>query len=89
MHKLHHSRRALETDSNYGNLLSLFDRAFGTFTPPTPGRCVDYGLDGHDAPEAQQLGALLRLPFRRAGQILSPAAAGEPADQPLLEDATS
>jgi sterol desaturase/sphingolipid hydroxylase (fatty acid hydroxylase superfamily) len=89
MHKLHHSRRALETDSNYGNLLSLFDRAFGSFTPPTPGRCIDYGLDGYDAPAAQQLGALLRLPFRRTRQILSPAGAGERADQEFLEDATS
>jgi sterol desaturase/sphingolipid hydroxylase (fatty acid hydroxylase superfamily) len=89
MHKLHHSRRAIETDSNYGNLLSLFDRVFGTFMPPTPGRCVDYGLDGYDAPEAQQLGALLRLPFRRAEQILSPVRAGEPGGQNLLKDATS
>ncbi len=64
MHKLHHSRRAIETDSNYGNILSWFDRACGTFTPPAPGVCIDYGLDGHDAPAAQRLGALLRLPFR-------------------------
>jgi sterol desaturase/sphingolipid hydroxylase (fatty acid hydroxylase superfamily) len=33
MHKLHHSRGPTETDTNYGNILSLFDRVLGTFTP--------------------------------------------------------
>jgi sterol desaturase/sphingolipid hydroxylase (fatty acid hydroxylase superfamily) len=64
MHKLHHSRRSLETDSNFGNILSAFDRLFASFIPPTAGARVDYGLEGYDAPEAQRLGALLRLPFR-------------------------
>ncbi len=75
MHKLHHSRRQLETDSNYGNIFSLFDRVFGTFTPPAPGCHVDYGLEGYDAPEAQRLGALLRLPFRGPAPSHSPSAA--------------
>ena len=88
MHKLHHSRRPIETDSNYGNLFSLFDRVFGTFTPPTPGRCVDYGLEGYDGAESQQLGALLRLPFDRPNQIMVPSAGGEPVEGRLLEEAT-
>jgi sterol desaturase/sphingolipid hydroxylase (fatty acid hydroxylase superfamily) len=88
MHKLHHSRRAIETDSNYGNLFSLFDRAFGTFTPPAPGRCVDYGLDGYDAPEVQQLGALLRLPFRGSDGILAGAVEGELGAASRMQDAT-
>lgn len=33
MHKVHHSRVPAQTDSNYGNLFSLWDRLFGTFTP--------------------------------------------------------
>jgi sterol desaturase/sphingolipid hydroxylase (fatty acid hydroxylase superfamily) len=64
MHKLHHSRLPVETDSNYGNILSGFDRIFGTFTPPSPARAVDYGLAGLDDPGSQTLGALLRLPMR-------------------------
>ena len=64
MHKVHHSRLAIETDTNYGNIFSLFDRVFGTFTPPSPARDVDYGLTGYDDIAAQQFGALLRLPFR-------------------------
>jgi sterol desaturase/sphingolipid hydroxylase (fatty acid hydroxylase superfamily) len=65
MHKLHHSRLPIETDSNYGNLFSLFDRVLGTFTPPSPGRAVEYGLAGLDDAGTQQLGGLLRLPLRR------------------------
>jgi sterol desaturase/sphingolipid hydroxylase (fatty acid hydroxylase superfamily) len=64
MHKLHHSRRPLETDSNFGNILSAFDRLFASFIAPAAGARVDYGLEGYDAPETQRLGALLRLPFR-------------------------
>lgn len=64
MHKLHHSRLPIETDSNYGNILSLFDRVFRTFTPPSPARAIDYGLAGHDDAGSQRLGALLRLPLR-------------------------
>jgi len=65
MHKLHHSRLPIETDSNYGNIFSLFDRVFGTFTPSSPARSIDYGLAGYDDAGSQQLGALLRLPLRR------------------------
>ncbi|HEY8154943.1 MAG TPA: sterol desaturase family protein [Myxococcota bacterium] len=65
MHKLHHSRLPIETDSNYGNLFSLFDRVFGTFTPPSPARAVAYGLAGLDDAGSQRLGALLQLPLRR------------------------
>ena len=46
-HKIHHSRAREETDSNYGNILSLFDRALGTFTPSARAAGVVIGLDGH------------------------------------------
>jgi sterol desaturase/sphingolipid hydroxylase (fatty acid hydroxylase superfamily) len=64
MHKLHHSRRAVETNTNYGNILSLFDRLFGTFTPSAKAASVDCGLDGYDTAGTQELGALLRSPFQ-------------------------
>ncbi len=63
MHKLHHSRLKAETDSNYGNLLPLFDRLFRTFTPSVRVGTVRYGIDGYDAPELQKLHKLLTLPF--------------------------
>jgi sterol desaturase/sphingolipid hydroxylase (fatty acid hydroxylase superfamily) len=69
MHKVHHSRRATETNTNYGNILSLFDRALGTFTPSSRAASVSSGLVGLDDAETQTVGGLLCLPFRRtAGQ---------------------
>jgi len=66
LHKIHHSRDALETDSNYGNLFSCFDRLFLTFTPSERGVDVDYGLEGLDDPATQTTAGLLALPFRLA-----------------------
>ena len=64
MHKVHHSRERAETDSNYANLFSFYDRIFRTFTPSSRGPSVSYGIAGYDAPEHQSIGAVLWLPFR-------------------------
>jgi sterol desaturase/sphingolipid hydroxylase (fatty acid hydroxylase superfamily) len=64
MHKVHHSRDVRETDSNYGNIFSFYDRALGTFTPTARGPAVVCGLDGFDDPGDQTTAGLLGLPFR-------------------------
>src|SRR5262245_18656453 len=64
MHKVHHSRSATETNTNYGNIFSFFDRLFLTFTPSSRGLNVAYGLDGCDDPAAQTTAGLLAMPFR-------------------------
>lgn len=66
MHKVHHSRVAKETDTNYGNITSLWDRSFFTFTPSERGMDIVYGVDGFDAPTQQTTAGLLALPFRDA-----------------------
>lgn len=66
MHKVHHSRVPKETDSNYGNLFSFWDRVFGTYTPSQRGTGIHYGLEGFDRPTLQTTSALLALPFREA-----------------------
>lgn len=68
MHKVHHSRDRVETDSNYANLFSLFDRVFRTFTPSSRGPFVSYGIRGYDAPEHQSIGGVLGLPFHRQAE---------------------
>jgi sterol desaturase/sphingolipid hydroxylase (fatty acid hydroxylase superfamily) len=68
MHKVHHSRDRVETDSNYANLFSLFDRVFRTFTPSSRGPFVSYGIKGYDTPEHQSIGGVLRLPFQRQAE---------------------
>jgi sterol desaturase/sphingolipid hydroxylase (fatty acid hydroxylase superfamily) len=64
MHKVHHSREPKETDSNYGNIFSLYDRLFATFTPASRAAAVNYGLDGFDDAELQTFRSLMRLPFQ-------------------------
>lgn len=64
MHKIHHSRLRIETDSNYSNIFSLWDRLSGTYTAHTRFQELRYGLDGFDRTEAQTIAGLLRTPFR-------------------------
>ncbi len=66
LHKVHHSRDPRYTDTNYGNIVCWWDRAFRTFTPVRHGTDIDYGLEAHDDPETQTTAGLLALPFRDA-----------------------
>jgi sterol desaturase/sphingolipid hydroxylase (fatty acid hydroxylase superfamily) len=63
MHKVHHSREQIETDTNYSNIFSVWDRIFGTYTSTVDFRRLRYGLDGFDDRKRQTLAALLRMPF--------------------------
>jgi sterol desaturase/sphingolipid hydroxylase (fatty acid hydroxylase superfamily) len=64
LHKVHHSRRPEQTNTNYGNLFSWWDRLFGTYTPSHEGLEICYGLDDLDRPEIQTTAGLLALPFQ-------------------------
>jgi sterol desaturase/sphingolipid hydroxylase (fatty acid hydroxylase superfamily) len=61
MHKVHHSRLQPETDSNYSNIFSVWDRVFGTYTSRTDFRTLRYGLD--DLHDRATFAGLLRMPF--------------------------
>lgn len=65
MHRIHHSIRRAEHDSNYGFALSLWDRIFGTYVAEPAGNVDDMivGLEWQDNKPAQ-LGWSLLLPFR-------------------------
>jgi sterol desaturase/sphingolipid hydroxylase (fatty acid hydroxylase superfamily) len=92
VHKLHHSRDASETDTNYGNLFSFWDRLFLTFTRPQPSMSVRYGLDGFDDPARQTTLALLVDPFRRpraSEHGPCPEVASGAAGSAVLTDAAS
>ena len=65
MHKVHHHYVLPYTDSNYGNVFSVWDRLFGTFMAMDRATLV-YGIDTHmDAREHETVGALLTMPLRR------------------------
>jgi sterol desaturase/sphingolipid hydroxylase (fatty acid hydroxylase superfamily) len=64
MHKVHHHYVLPYTDSNYGNIFSVWDRLFGTFQTLDRAQLV-YGVDTHmDPAEHRTIGALLMMPFR-------------------------
>jgi sterol desaturase/sphingolipid hydroxylase (fatty acid hydroxylase superfamily) len=62
MHKVHHHYQQPQTDSNYGNIFSIWDRMFGTFNY-TPIEEVRYGLDVLDDTTDEQLAFQLKIPF--------------------------
>ncbi|MEA1785835.1 sterol desaturase family protein [Arenibacter sp. GZD96] len=65
MHKVHHHFVLPYTDTNYGNIFSLWDRFFGTFSK-LPNAEIVYGVDTYpDAAKNAHLGALLKIPFTR------------------------
>lgn len=72
-HRVHHSVHRNETDSNYGNILSLWDRLFRSrIEQPRDGhRGMQIGLPRFRAPQEQTLVALLRQPL--ADDTLLPA----------------
>jgi sterol desaturase/sphingolipid hydroxylase (fatty acid hydroxylase superfamily) len=65
MHKTHHSRLRKETDSNYSNIFSFWDRLCGTYTPRVNFKELRYGLKGFDDADKQTSRGLLKMPFVR------------------------
>jgi len=65
MHKVHHSRLQFQTDTNYSNILSVWDRLMGTYTATVKFEELCYGLDGFDEEKTQTLAGLLKAPFVR------------------------
>ena len=65
MHKVHHHYVMPYTDSNYGNIFSIWDRIFGTFTK-LPKEQIIYGVDTHmDPAQHNRLDSLLKIPFQK------------------------
>ncbi len=65
MHHVHHHYRQPYTDTNYGNIFSLWDRIFGTFAKVDQGDLV-YGVDTHmKREENSRLWNLLQIPFQK------------------------
>ena len=66
MHRVHHSIDRAEHDHNFGFMLSVWDRIFGTYTaqPKAGHTAMTLGLQWQDDRPAQPIWALL-LPFRK------------------------
>ncbi len=65
MHKIHHHYRLPYTDSNYGNIFSIWDRIFGTYMYMDREKLV-YGVDVFpDEQKNSHIGELLKQPFQK------------------------
>ncbi len=66
MHKVHHHYTQPLTDTNYGNIFSIWDRIFGTFAQVDETTQLKYGIDTHmDPKENNKIGNLLSIPFQK------------------------
>lgn len=66
MHKVHHHWQQPYTDSNYGAVLSIWDRLFGTYEHLAPSQ-IKYGLDRYYPDEEDEnLSMLMRRPFGKS-----------------------
>jgi sterol desaturase/sphingolipid hydroxylase (fatty acid hydroxylase superfamily) len=66
LHRIHHSPEQVETDSNYGNVFTLWDRLFGTYRGVAmhSGDAVRFGLDEISHEHARDFHYQLSLPWR-------------------------
>lgn len=63
MHRVHHHYRQPYSDMNYGNIFSIWDRLFGTFTVVDNAK-LKYGVDTHmEHHEANDIVTMLKMPF--------------------------
>ena len=63
MHRVHHHYRQPYSDSNYGNIFSIWDKLFRTFQKVDNKNLV-YGLDTHmEKDHVNEVGYLLKAPF--------------------------
>ena len=64
MHKVHHHYTQPLTDTNYGNIFSLWDRIFRTYVYVKDAKTLQYGIDIYmKEEEHNRAGRLLEIPF--------------------------
>ena len=68
MHKFHHHFERPWTDMNFGGILSVWDRMFGTFVYGDP-REVNYGVDVADPARDEDVMHQFALPFRHGTRL--------------------
>jgi sterol desaturase/sphingolipid hydroxylase (fatty acid hydroxylase superfamily) len=68
MHKVHHSRVKIETDSNYSVVLSIWDRLGRSFRWRDDAERIEFGLDQYNDPDWQTVTGMLKTPFVDAEQ---------------------
>lgn len=63
MHRVHHHYQLPLTDTNYGNIFSIWDRLFGTYAVVDNKKLI-YGVDTYmEEQEHQNIPTMLKIPF--------------------------
>lgn len=65
MHRIHHSVKIRERNTNYGTIFSLWDRGLGTLLAAVDQAGIKIGVGGHFDPAKLKLPSLLTMPFSR------------------------
>lgn len=69
MHHVHHHYQQPLTDTNFGNIFSIWDHLFGTYAEVDNSTLV-YGIDTHmEEDENSRIGNLLKIPFQEYRDI--------------------
>ncbi len=63
VHKVHHSDRRAETDSNYATVLSVWDRVFGSFRLRLDPATLVFGLNEFTDPQWQTWWGMMKTPL--------------------------
>ena len=71
-HQLHHSIDPRHYNRNYGLLLSVWDRMFGTLAVPEPGQHFTFGLSNGEHDEYQSLTRLHVVPLVKMWGLIRP-----------------
>ncbi|MBI4773045.1 MAG: sterol desaturase family protein [Deltaproteobacteria bacterium] len=66
MHRIHHSVVIKERNTNYGTILSVWDRWLGTLRKDVDQAEIRIGVGAYNNPEEVALGRLLIMPFTRS-----------------------
>jgi len=72
MHRVHHSQFRPETDSNYSQLFSFWDRIGGTFRLHENLTTIKYGLSEFMDPSWQTIRGMLKMPLAPLQRVTAP-----------------
>ena len=68
VHHVHHSRDQRYTDSNFGDMFTIWDRLLGTYEEVPDRRAIAYGLAEFDADRYQTVKGMTLLPLSPFGR---------------------
>lgn len=65
IHRIHHSLKWKESNSNFSSFLILWDKIFGTFLPQGDISTPKYGIPGYTEEKYQHFSYMIRQPFMK------------------------